>query len=134
MPKKKQLTHKDYDKNCLMLPVMPIDEFEKCLTEKSQPQENIFHGNNLQKGNYDINYAINLLKMIEDHCRMEIFYSEKLSRSLSYSVNKLRVSLEMEKDKEANKFNPKTFRCERCQEMYYTWPNEPNVKCPHCNN
>ena len=120
MDKKKSISYQD---NVTFLPVTSENL-------KSNDNDNFKHYN-LTKGKYDIDYVINLLRIIESQCRSVWFEHEHFSRSMCYSLNKLINSLLAEREQLRNP-KPRTFRCDKCREIYFTLPDQPNAPCPHC--
>lgn len=85
----------------------------------------------IAKDKYDVNYVINLCKQIIQKCENQKFNSSDLRFSLQQSLKTLVAEIEVQKYQSNG---PKTFRCDNCNEMYFTMPNKTNVNCPHCNN
>lgn len=109
-----------------------IELFKK--NEISPQTEQIkFLNNTLTRGKYDVDYVINLCKMIETKCHEMRHNPQHLQFTLQESLKKLIAFLQVEKIPTSN--NPVIlFTCSKCKESELIFKkNLPIHKCNFCN-
>lgn len=75
----------NYEENVTFFPVTRLDN------------QNKFYGHSLEKGKYDINYVINILKIIVEKCEQLKMRPQDLAFTLTESCKRLIAMLEVEK-------------------------------------
>lgn len=88
------------------------------LQPKTIPLEdtNEFLRHSLQKGKYNIDYVISLLKIIEEECKRHQLNRHDLPLSLRESCKRLRGSLEVEKNCKTSKDPRVLVTCIECKQ------------------
>lgn len=79
----------------------------------------------------DEEYVIKLLDTIISKCEKHVLDTVDLRLSILTSCKSLKAQI-IGKNLKGHQSGIKAFRCENCNEIYFSLPNQRNALCPRC--